>query len=152
GSVRAQNNCVDDITGRVNQCTANDVRIASATLTDNPLPICAPGQTIVVNVRWELVAGASERYDIGLYVAKDGGAARTGQCNLDYLPAPLAPSVGTCAPGTVVPDGGPYYHGECTGGNATPTDQCGDLQQGVSNFRYDTVTIKCNDFNGDGSS
>src|SRR5262245_63474509 len=83
--------CVDDLTGRVNNCTANDVTIA--TLQVRPGGVIDPcsfvGDTAIVNVQATLVAGAAERYDIGIFLAGDGGNARTGTCTHEYLPPPL---------------------------------------------------------------
>src|SRR5436309_10746040 len=79
----AQNNCIDDVTGRVNGCTANDVRIGSAMVTDNPVPICTPDAQILIHVRWKLVPGP-DRYDIGLFVAKDGGDRKSTRLNSSH--------------------------------------------------------------------
>src|SRR5436309_2613436 len=138
----AQNNCIDDVTGRINDCTANDVRIDSAMAADDPVPICTPDAQIMIHVRWKLVPGP-DRYDIGLFVAKDGGTARTGLCNHDYLPPPLV-----CDPGSVDPNSGsgPYWNAECS---KTPNDACGDIQAGVATYRDDVITITCKDTNGD---
>src|SRR2546426_3639531 len=143
----AQNNCIDDVTGRVNNCTANDIRVGFGIVTDNPVPICTPNAQIMIHVRWRLTSGP-DRYDVGLFVAKDGGTARSGVCTHDYLPPPLAPSVGSCTPGTVDPNSGsgPYWNGECA---VTPNDACGDIQGGVDTYRDDVVLITCKDTNGD---
>jgi hypothetical protein len=164
--------CVDDVTGRSNVCTANDVRIASV---NNVVSLaCIPGELVSLELRAEFVANANERYDIGLFVAEDGGDAYTGSCYKDYLPPPLArngscstsgaicqkdadcPLGETCTGGYVpgdpfpLPDGGPFWDGEP--GDAS--DLCGDLEQGVNTF-YDLapgtgIVVPCIDTNGDG--
>ncbi|MDH3284358.1 MAG: hypothetical protein OEQ13_06420, partial [Acidobacteriota bacterium] len=169
----AQSDCIDDITGRTNVCTANDVRVSTISIVGGTQS-CTLGETITLDFRAELVATASERYDIGLFVAEDAGDARTGMCYHDYLPAPLFPNnpptcSGTCSiSGTSCiknrdcPSGetctggydglsgtGPYYDAECS---EDPGDTCGDLQQGVTTFRNFTATITCEDMDGDGSA
>jgi hypothetical protein len=77
-------------------CTANDIDIAFATVTEysftsstsgfQTLPSgqtieCTGGQTIYVRTHAFLQNNAQERYDIGLWVATDGGDAVTGTCN-----------------------------------------------------------------------
>src|SRR5512134_3652930 len=116
--------CVDDLTGVVNNCTANDVTIA--TLQVRPGGVIDPcsfvGDTAIVNVQATLVAGAAERYDIGIFIAEDGGDARTGTCEHEWLPPPLLgsglydPTSGT----------GPFYQGELA------NDSCGDIEQNVN--------------------
>ena len=73
--------CMDDIfPGNLN-CTANDVSITSiinATVIDDG---CAfAGDTVTFNA--DLVVGltAASRWDVGLWLAEDGGSALTGQC------------------------------------------------------------------------
>jgi len=146
--------CIDDVTGVTNNCTANDVRLALIINSTGDL-YCEAGGTIDVDLIGELVAGASERWDIGVFVALDGGTARTGYCYHDFLyPA----TCGTYNPGSLTfnpdgtidtfVDGGPYYNGECS---EDPADVCGDLEQGVYNYRaLQPLTIPCVDSNGDG--
>ena len=65
-------------------CTANDVRVARYIIVSGPT-MCVPGDDITVTLQADLVAGASERYDIGLFVALDGGNALTGTCLQEWL-------------------------------------------------------------------
>lgn len=133
----AAKNCMADVYGDTLNCTANDVRVAQYTLVEGPAE-CLPGSTIRVKLQAELIAGAQNRYDVGLFVAQDGGAALTGSCFRDYLAPPLAP-VGEYQPGarfTSVPGNPPVF----TGGGPFLTvedaaDQCGDIAQGVPTFR-----------------
>jgi len=143
--------CIDDVTGRINTCTANDVRLGTFY---NVEPVtCTPGSTVSLFLRAELLGGANERYDIGLFVASDGGDARSGTCYQDYLPPPLA-AAGSYIPGSPLPgpDGGPFLNAELA---EDPTDACGDLEKGVSTF-YDLaaasggIAVPCVDTDGDG--
>ncbi|HNS50522.1 MAG TPA: hypothetical protein PKO09_05000 [Anaerolineae bacterium] len=157
--------CIDDVTGRTNTCTANDVRISELRNSENVS--CEAGSDVELNLRARLVATANERYDLGTFVALDGGDARTGTCQQDYLPPPLSAG-GTCSgSGQVCHWDGDCPAGEaCTGGydplsGAGPffnaeaaedeNDLCGDIEQAVETF-YDlvTVTVPCQDMNGDG--
>ncbi len=125
-------------------CTANDVTQGLYFRVAGPTS-CVAGDEITVELRAEVVAGAKDRYDIGLYVAKDGGDALRGTCHQDYLPPPLA------LPGSVNPDGGPYLDDE-TGGPGVG-DECGDLRQNVVNQRYlPPITVLCTDTNQDGQA
>ena len=88
--VVAEDNCIDDVSGRINECTANDVRIALILNQENTE--CTVGEDFEVNLLAELEATSNERWDIGMFVALDGGTARTGICYRDYLPPPLQES------------------------------------------------------------
>lgn len=142
--------CVDDVTGRTNNCTASDVRLGTFYNTE---PVtCSPGDSVTLRLRLEALAGAKERYDIGMFVAIDGGDARTGACYQDFLPPPLAGS-GSYNPGGPLPalPGGPFYNAEL---KIDQDDVCGDLEQAVSTY-YDLaadagVTVPCMDPDGDG--
>ncbi len=157
--------CIDDVTGRTNNCTANDVRISD--LRNSEDISCEAGSDVELNLRARLVATANERYDIGTFVALDGGEARTGTCQQDYLPPPLSAG-GTCSVSAEAChwDGDCPSGEQCTGGydplsGAGPffnaeaqedaDDLCGDIEQAVETF-YDlvTVTVPCQDMNGDG--
>jgi hypothetical protein len=113
-----------------------------------------------------------------MFIATDGGDARTGECARNYLPGlPYADLEDPGNPGAVgLGNGpGPYYDGE-DGSSEDPTDQCGDLPQGVTFYYdlreidpntgttlpgidpsdtdptdYDLITIACIDTNDDGT-
>jgi hypothetical protein len=73
-------------------CTANDIEIAEAyavawsldNVTFTPAeagPItCVEGETIYVETVAHLRSNATARYDIGVWIAEDGGDAVTGEC------------------------------------------------------------------------
>lgn len=129
--------CMNDVFGGETNCTAEDVRVSQYTLVEGPTE-CLPGKTIPVKLQAELVAGAQDRYDVGLYIAQDGGKALTGICFRDYLATPLLSS--GYDPGKLfVPPSGddPITY---TGGGPFLTseeedDLCGDIKQGVHTFR-----------------
>lgn len=146
----ASGTCIDDVTGTTNNCTANDVVISE--LVNRDSISCTAGDMVTVYLRADLLAGASERYDIGMFVATDGGEARTGACYQDYLPPPLA-NIDSYNPGSPLPGpgGGPFYNGE---EDTDPADTCGDLENGAHTY-YDLapgtgISVPCVDSDRDG--
>jgi len=103
--------CIDDVTERTNVCTANDVHI-SLVLNETDVA-CEAGSTVDLSLTAVLEATASERWDIGMFVATDGGDARTGVCHQDFLPPPLSAG-GTCSIDGLA----------CTSALGTSTDGC----------------------------
>ncbi len=149
-AIAQEDTCIDDVTGRTNNCTASDVRLG--TFYNIESITCNPGDPVTLYLRAEALAGAKERYDIGMFVATDGGDARTGACYQDYLQPPLAGS-GDYDPGGPfpAPPGGPFYNAEL---DEDPDDACGDLEQGVHTYHDlapDTgIVVPCIDTDGDG--
>jgi cysteine-rich repeat protein len=94
--------CVDDLTNQTNNCTAKDVRITLVTAISVTDGCEFPGDFATVDLGSTIVAGAGERYDIGILIAQDGGTSRTGSCLHTYLPPPLLPN-GTCSGGSSWP-------------------------------------------------
>jgi hypothetical protein len=153
--------CVDDVTGVTNVCTANDVNLGLLVVIDEIDGCDFPGDTAQVKLQAQLNATSAERYDIGLFIALDGGDARTGSCYQDFLPPPLFPNNSPTCDGTCSISGtscfkdadcpagetcaggydpgssglgngeGPFYDAECL---EDPGDLCGDLEQGVDTF------------------
>ena len=83
--------CVEDrfaakIGGSGVVCTANDVSLSSYTRISGPTS-CLPGEQISVVLKGQFGGTASERYDIGIFVATDGGNALApgGVCYNDFL-------------------------------------------------------------------
>lgn len=159
--------CIDDVTGRTNACAANDVQLCH--LMNDVETTCRPGEPITLYLTVRLLATSLERYDIGMFLALDGGNADTGSCQHDYISPPLA-SGGTCSvsgddctkdadcpagetctggynPGSPGSPGGPFYNAE----PEDAADLCGDLEQDVDTYyRLAPVTVECVDSDGDG--
>lgn len=131
-------------------CTANDIRTEAL----NPVQIiegCAdgvPGEAEAVFEALISAVASPDRYDIGLFVALDGGDARMGDsCLHDHLDPPLSvdPAYGDHNL-DAVPDiiDGPWWDADL--------DACGDLESDTQAFRSLTaLRFACNDSNGDGS-
>ena len=129
----------DNPVGLLN-CTANDIFIAEAVVTQvfdptangglgafvafdaNDPPHCTEGADITFKMTAHLAQNAtSERQDIGVWIATDGGNAETGQCN-HYN---LIPGV----EGTINVDG----------------DQCAGMdEQATTSLDLGTLTVPCN--------
>jgi len=129
--------CMNDVFGGDTNCTANDVRVSQYTLVEGPKE-CLPGEKIQIKLQAELVAGAEDRYDVGLFIAQDGGKALTGTCYRDYLAPPLLSSGYDPGKLFVQPagddpinytGGGPFLTAEAE------EDLCGDIEQGIHTFR-----------------
>jgi len=98
--------CVNDFQPN-SVCTANDVTIALVFVND-ALPVCQNvGDTATVYLEAQIAAGSKERYDIGLFVALDGGSALLASrapdgasCYHDYLRGPLSSAPTTTPPRT----------------------------------------------------
>jgi hypothetical protein len=98
----------------------------------------------------------SSRYDVGIFVATNGGSALTGgSCLHDFLAQPLtiSPVYGD-SNGDGISDirNGPWLDGEPS---AMPQDFCGDIAGGTQVIKsLQTaslpLTISCNDTDGDG--
>ena len=163
-AVAQERNCIDDLTGIKNTCVADDVWLSY--LRNAEGLTCMPGESVTLNLEAWLLATSLERYDIGLFLALDGGAGDTGTCQHYYLPPPLAVggtcsvSGGGCTKDVDCPEGeacaggydpqggsGPYYDAE----PEDARDECGDLEPGVDTHLFlDPVTVPCLDSDGDG--
>ena len=163
-AVAQDGNCIDDATGIINVCAADDVWLSYLRNAEDLT--CMPGEPVTLNLEARLLATSLERYDIGLFLALDGGAADTGSCQHYHLPPPLA-SGGTCS---VSGDGcrkdadcpagelcvggynpesgiGPFYDAE----PEDAPDECGDLEPGVdTHYFLAPVVVPCIDSDGDG--
>jgi hypothetical protein len=88
----------------------------------------------------------SDRYDIGIYSALDGGDALTRLCALDILNATLKQNL-TDDDG--MPNGGKTGDGDLD----TPGDVCSDvlwLGGILQIFRFQSLTLPCDDMNDNG--
>lgn len=146
------NVCVRDYRGGA-VCTANDVRIEALNVVSvNETCIGGtPGETEVVFEALVSSAGSPNRYDIGLFLALDGGSARDGDsCYHDFLSGPLTatPTYGDKNSDTIDDiDGGPWWNG------ATDGDSCGDIESNTQVFtELPPLRFACIDNNGDGSA
>jgi hypothetical protein len=146
----AIDNCMEDVVEQLDgsnavplNCTSEDVRVGRYIVLNN-VEECIEDEPVTLLLQAELVAGAAERYDPGLYVALDGGDALRGNCYQDYLPPPLSTT-------TVTPPGprtSPFYNAEAT---EDPGDTCGDIEQGVlTRKNLAEITILCQDEDEDG--
>jgi uncharacterized repeat protein (TIGR01451 family) len=143
------NVCVRDFRGGA-VCTANDVRIEEL-IVIAVIETClegVPGETEVVFEALVSSAGSPDRFDIGLFLALDGGSARDGDsCYHDNLDPPLttAPTYGDVN-FDMVDDilDGPWWDGDM--------DMCGDLESNTQALKtLPSLRFACIDNNGDGS-
>jgi len=93
--------CVGDAYGANVNCTANDVQLSLLIVEDAESVVCEYNEAELrfeaeVQMKAQLRATAAERYDIGIFIAEDGGDAINGECHRNYLPPPLARD-GTCS-------------------------------------------------------
>jgi len=77
-------NCLNDFAMFNNPtCTANDVKIALIINASDA--VCELGTLVELDLLAQLEAGSDERYDIGTWIALDGGDAKAGTCDHDFL-------------------------------------------------------------------
>ncbi len=138
--------CVDEASGRRNNCTANDVSLTRYEVLSGPSS-CVPGSTVDVTLMAVLDSTtAQQRYDIGLFVGLGGENAKTAtganSCYRDFL----SPNSQT-GPWDLTGGFGPFRELE-TGNRA---DACGDIQANVTNFRQlQPLSLLCEDEDGNG--
>ncbi|HEX9726765.1 MAG TPA: hypothetical protein VGC53_20980, partial [Vicinamibacteria bacterium] len=134
--------CIDDLTGRTNTCTANDVRITNFTIVSVIDGCVSASDTATVNAQATLLAGTN-RFDLGIFIAQDGGFARTGNCLHEYLPPPLAVPPGH-DPGSGT---GPYAENE-----GSSADACGDIIANEQTLRnLNGLIVQCADVDSNGT-
>ena len=122
-----------DLANPAQNCTANDVKVASAdiisysfngtdftTYTGQPIQ-CIEGDPIFLELKANLEeTSTSTRTDIGVWIATDGGNARTGTCNQYNL------------------------RNAQTGVSDTDSDKCGDLvNQGTATVPLGVISTIC---------
>nr|NIO72721.1 hypothetical protein [Anaerolineae bacterium] len=148
------NYCVQDFRAGAG-CTANDVRLEQLTAV-TVIEEClagVSGETEVIFQALVSADGSPDRYDVGIFLALDGGSALTGDsCYHDYLQPPLtsAPTYGD-ANSDGVPDilNGPWWNGELV----DPSDMCGDIETNSQVLKtLAPLRFACIDSNGDGSA
>ncbi len=135
-------------------CTAEpEVRIAAL----SPVAIledCATGDPATAEAVFEvwIATAGPNRYDIGLFVALNGGSAISGgECLHDYLEPPLsnAPTYSDAnGNGILELHGGPWWNGE----PFAPNDDCGDIQGGTEALKTQvSFRFACKDSTLDGT-
>ena len=128
-------------------CTANDVQLANYTLISGPSS-CIEGEDITVILLGQFVATSDQRWDVGVFVATDGGNANSlgGSCYNDYLHPVSADNTDL----KITSGFGPFYNGEITEDSG---DSCGDIEQAQNTFfQTAQITIKCQDSDDDGTA
>jgi hypothetical protein len=134
--------CMNDDLERFGQtglnCTANDIRIATAIVTKvdgqayspGDVVSCSGGGTVDLTITGILLATSnSERGDVGIWVATDNGDAKTGDCNHYNIPTSPLP----------------------TGSVNSDADQCGGMQAPSKQTPATTAidlgifTVQCSD-------
>jgi hypothetical protein len=118
--------CLEDRFGSSVNCTANDIRITDfhdIVVTDDGCTSLA--DTVTFNALLTVVTTATARYDIGLFIGRDGEQALVGECVVQALPT-----------------GPPPFRN-------FDTDTCGDTSSSmVVEVPVSGVTVQCADANG----
>ncbi len=123
--------CADDDFAGTLGCSSGDVVLSELSVTSIVDGCDYIGDTANLTVRAQITTIAATRYDIGIYLAVDGGHALVGACHHDYLPAP------------------PFFSAESAG------DVCGDTTSIASPVLADLgspITIPCTDADQDGAA
>lgn len=118
--------CIENEYGGALGCTSQDVKIASFDLLQIVDGCTGPSDYATVQLRANLLVGAQTRYDVGFWLALDGGAARTGSCFKEWLTPVKAPQ-GTDPVGAELTSGfGPFLNSD--------GDVCGDAKATYGQF------------------
>lgn len=127
-------------------CSAQDANEPTLEVIGDPLDGCDyPGDTATVWVRAGLSAN-SDRYDVGLSVAMDGGNAASGMCFHTFLTPEKTPCYTRPTAAERASGHGPYWDADCQA-----LDTCGDLEGGgVVTYVEFSVTVLCRDSDSDG--
>lgn len=148
------NVCVQDYKpGAV--CTANDVRIKELRIVEVVKACNVAPDVGFLDVIFEALVsseGSPDRYDIGLFLALDGGSALSGDsCYHDHLPPPIttSPVYGDKnGDGVQDIDNGPWWNGE-----PNDADTCGDLETNSQVYRLtQQIRIACTDIDQNGAA
>ena len=120
------NQCAASRAGSSLNCTANDVSIASVTVT-NGVVSCTAGQMVTLDLSLNVQSNASTRYDIGVFLASDGkdpsvlpGSGGSTSCNVSALPTTA-----------------PFLNSNSNG--------CGDISSavGLASFTMNSIQVLC---------
>lgn len=111
--------CLNDIAPSLN-CTANDISFVLIGLGNQTNGCVNAADTVDIQMGSTLATTASTRYDIGMFVALDGGDARNGLCGRQILRPAITPQ-NTNPTATELNSGnGPFRNSD--------GDVCGDLE------------------------
>ncbi|MEZ5525143.1 MAG: hypothetical protein R3E62_09335 [Pseudomonadales bacterium] len=127
--------CLNDLAGFNNAtCTANDVRISRINVLDGPTQ-CEEGKLVTIDsLEAEVLGGAKQRYDIGMYLALDGGDAKSS----------VSGANDGCRRDILNPAGVNLEQDDAA-------DMCNDIEQGVTETKpLANLEIECQDTDGDG--
>ncbi len=92
GGDTVSNVCLEDAAGSKLQCTANDVSLTAVTDVVIVHGCDFPGDTAVVSFVAQFKSTSTSRYNVGIWIAQDGGNARTGACSVTDFPSlPVPP-------------------------------------------------------------
>ncbi len=128
--------CFDDVVPGTLQCTANDLGFVVVGLGVQSDGCVNASDTVSIKFGATLETTGQNRYDIGMWVALDGGNARTGKCARQILVPPITPLNTTPTPAQLNSGNGPFR-------NEDNGDLCADLEKtdnpdgtGTFNARY----------------
>jgi hypothetical protein len=131
--------CLDDISPLDISCAASDVSSIIGVRRINGETFCARNEPIEVKMEVEVMTTATTRYDIGIWIANDGGDALTGDCDVFTL----YPASTTNLDLDLTGGYGPYRNWEL----AEPADTCGELRKtdvpSVTRLEDQYVTVLC---------
>jgi hypothetical protein len=150
----AANNCLQDVSSKHLQCTANDVSIAEAVnprdpVTGKGITTCFQGTRFSFLVDFQVVTTATARENIGLYLGTTpGGSALTGTCSDNIISpfhgpginGPPGGNVANCLQngGADVCLGSSLYHEFDT---SLAGDNCGDTTSADGTNQFITVEL-----------
>ncbi|HEY2772667.1 MAG TPA: hypothetical protein VGK20_01315 [Candidatus Binatia bacterium] len=126
-------NCMGDVAGNTGlQCTANDLGVASVTVTNVISNNCTgAGGTFTFDGTLNVDANSTTRYDLGFYIGADSTQALTGTCSVFDVPTNLD-----------VPT---------AGAEQIDSDNCGDKPKNQAlAVPVNNVTVTCRDADGNG--
>lgn len=126
--------CMGDAAAMKLNCTSNDVGVAATSDLRIVKGCNFPGDTALVSFVAEYALTAQDRYDLGVWIAEDGGDAKTGKCSVSSLPTGPTPPWSNSAKGAQIPD------------------TCGDVTASLSPMyaSIQNIDLKCIDSDGDG--
>ncbi len=138
GSPVAAQTCIQDLSDFGLQCTAKDVKVTNIETASGEELACPVGEEIEVDLVATLLAGAQERYDIGIFVSENEFAnAQEGMCGV-YTLEPTTTDPALAGPM------GPFLELE------TYPDMCGDIGAEQTVMYHFTATVSCVDLDDDG--